>query len=353
MKKIVLFGYYGHQNFGDDLMLYSITEELGENNELHILTSDVDKTYIGGENVFLHQTFKNAKIKNFLLLMKVFMKKDYLVWGGGTCFSDQDGVVNPSLLFLAKAFGLKVVFIGIGANIIKKKSNVIKMRLIGKLVDKVYVRDSDSLEILRTFFKPSLLEKSEDLAYLYQYKKTEQRDNKLIISLRDLTNYLDKGRVDMVLSNLSVFIASYQSKYKFEKVIILNLDDELDFEINQRLYNRLQELIEDTSRIIFITDRKLEEKIKIIQSGKLNIIFRLHGIFISVLSGVDTIGISYSPKVKRFMDSVKARGYVELIDIINNKKSLEEAFERMKIIESVSIDEKINQAFKNFNFLKT
>ncbi|WXR63033.1 polysaccharide pyruvyl transferase family protein [Peptostreptococcaceae bacterium AGR-M142] len=352
MKKIVLMGYYGRGNFGDDLMLYNITKHLNEDYKLHVLTSNVNKTYVFGENVMLHQTFQRAKLKNLALLINAFFKKDYLIWGGGTCFSDQDGVVSPMILLLARLFGLKIVFMGVGANPIKRKKNVFKMGLISRLVDRIYVRDSKSQRILESFFKSSIVEKSEDIAYLYEFHKSEKEVNRLVISLRNLDNYLEINKIDELVTNIANFVDYLKSRICVEELIVLNLDDKLDTKINLILYNQLKHSMGNMIQMSFVENSNIEDKIEIIQNSRLNILFRLHGIFVSVLSDVDTIGIGYSPKVKSFMDSVKAEGYIDMLDVIKDPHLLEYTFDRVLISNKLNVRDKVVKALKNFEFLE-
>ena len=83
MSKIVVWGYYGNENFGDDIMLYNIVEYLHGENDLHIITSDIDKTKIPNvKKVKLYETYKSKKIQNLKLFFRIFSGKDFLIWGG-------------------------------------------------------------------------------------------------------------------------------------------------------------------------------------------------------------------------------------------------------------------------------
>ncbi len=352
MEKIVIMGYYGFRNFGDDLMLYNITKHLHGKCEISILTSDKSntKTYLNDENIV--ETHKNAKFKNFKLFLNILKRKDYLVWGGGTCFSDQDGVVSPLFPFFARMLGVKVVFIGVGANEIQNKKNKIKLKLVSLFTNKIFVRDDQSVKILEKYFNSSKIVRTEDLAYLYDFEDRPVKDNNLVVSFRNLDNYMDKESEWKVIEKLADFIETIYVNHQYDQIIVIDLDDKLDTKINTDFINNLKKKNINKENIHFVTDTQISEKIEILSNSKLNILFRLHGIFVSELSDIKTIGIGYSPKIERFMSEINSKGYVAMDSLLNNNDILEKVFEKLCISENKNIEEKVTNALKNFEFLE-
>src|SRR5690606_14804283 len=98
--RILIVGYYGYDNLGDDLMLLSLLNEIKEKLpklEIIILARESQnlvnliETY---DNVEIEYFKSNSKAFNFYLYIKTIFTVDLTIWGGGTCFSDQDGVGN-------------------------------------------------------------------------------------------------------------------------------------------------------------------------------------------------------------------------------------------------------------------
>jgi polysaccharide pyruvyl transferase WcaK-like protein len=351
MNKIVLYGYYGYQNFGDDLMLHNIVEYLYKTNFINIITSNKRYTEVpNSENVTIYETYKSNKIRNLILLYRIFLNKDYFVWGGGTCFSEDDGVVNPIVLILAKLLGLKIVFIGIGANKIQSFKNRLKMKINSLIIDKIYARDLDSVQNLSTFFKDDKIILSEDIAYLYNYNSDySANENQIAISLRNLDNYMTDEKQQFFMDNMVKSINNIINDKKFNEINILVLDNKIDYEVSQELFYSLKATIDTNTKINIVNEKDVVNKIKIIQESKFFICVRLHGILVSELLGVKTVGIGYSEKVKSYMERIGSPGYIEMMDIVNNTDLLCEKFEEvMNNRVEINLESQKRKALINF-----
>lgn len=351
MSKIVLYGYFGYQNFGDDLMLHNIIEHLYKSNSIKIITNSKNNTEISSrKSITVHETYKYNKLKNLVLLYKIFKKCDFFVWGGGTCFSEEDGVVNPLILILARILRLKIVFIGIGSNKIRSFNNKLKMKINSLLIDKVYVRDQDSLQNLSIFFNDNKIVLSEDIAYLYDYNKPYiGKDKQITISLRNLNNYLAIDEQHCFMNNIVKSIRDIICGEDFEEINVLVLDNKIDYEINQKFFQLIKDDINQNIRVNFINEKNITAKISSIQESGFFICVRLHGILVSELIGVKTIGIGYSEKVKSYMNRIGSSGYIEMKDIIYNKDSLVKKYKEVKNSKSkVNLEFQKKKALKNF-----
>lgn len=352
MKKIVLTGYYGHNNFGDDMMLDIIIDKLKDKCEINVITNSKESIKASiNKNINFFETFKGNKLRNLCLYLSIFWRKDYFVWGGGTCFSDEDGVISPLILILAKILGLKIYFIGIGVNPIKKTKNILKMKLNSLLIDKVYLRDNESMKNMNVFLKKEKLSISEDIVFLFNNECKKMDSEILTISLRDLKNYINNQELTNFMIVVSDYIKELVDGKKYSKIIILNLDNNIDTENNFRLYKVLREknYLNNQIEIEFVDIKNYNEKISYILKSKVFICLRLHGIFISKLAGIPTFGISYSPKVGSFMKRIGSNSSVNLYDVISNPLILKRIEENVfKENETINITEFKKNAEKNF-----
>lgn len=355
MKKMVLWGYYGYNNFGDDLMLYNIVNYLDNKVEIEILTvnksiTDIKET----QNVKLVETFRNNKLKNLLQFVKCLKNSDFLVWGGGTCFSEEDGVVSPIQLGLAKLLGVKVIFMGVGISPIKDSAMKKKMKLVARLTDKIYVRDIKSYKYAREYFHESKVNLTEDLAYLFSYEtNSPTKCNAVTVSLRDLSNYLTETEAQKVYDTILKFVSSKFKCGCFNKLNVVALDSTNDVTVNVSFYNNLvKQLPEGVSSNLY-TKISMTDKIKLLSESELNITGRLHGAFVSELSNSKTIAINYSEKVKSFMDSVGSSGCVNIKDVLGDKVKLDQVYIKLDPKhEAYLIKECRAKAVSNFDFLE-
>jgi len=134
MKKVFLFGYYGFDNLGDDLILKSIIEKFGENFEFNVLTYSYEKT----EKLVDANPISRS---NFFSIIKNIKKSDIIASGGGSLL--QDVTSSKSLYFylgllvIGKLFRKKTIFLYNGIGPVHKKINRF-MLLVNYLVLKGY-----------------------------------------------------------------------------------------------------------------------------------------------------------------------------------------------------------------------
>ena len=97
----LLLGYYGAENFGDELIL---KQYLLENKDTYFIVFSYGHNYTGNNVVdtyFWKQGDKLFNLKNFLSAIK---KVDEVLWVGGTCFTDEDGDGAFKFMLIAKLF---------------------------------------------------------------------------------------------------------------------------------------------------------------------------------------------------------------------------------------------------------
>src|SRR5690606_18188558 len=135
-RKILIVGYYGYDNLGDDLMLLALLNGINdslENLKITILARKsqnlanlIDKF----ENVEIAYFKMNNKPFNLYLYVKTIFTVDLTIWGGGTCFSDQDGLGNFKFFIFNLIFRRKFSYLGIGIGELKKNTSKLITRLL-------------------------------------------------------------------------------------------------------------------------------------------------------------------------------------------------------------------------------
>lgn len=313
--RLLITGYYGAGNFGDDIMLESICKKILEENKnvkISILKMFDRKIEVDLPKkvkvINFHKVkgiFRNAAMK-FLL-----SKHDMLLWGGGTCFTDCDGDGFYNYMKMAKEKGLKIGYLGVGVGSLTKAERINKTKYLMENLDFISLRDKKSYEycLKNVPYADNKVHLAEDLAYLYfeneklreVNEKKETGKNDIIISWRDLAGYIYEEKEEFLLDEL-IHCCEILLANENNNILILPLDDRKDIPKNKYIYNKLKDI--DEKRVSLILNKTPKEKVEILKNSNVNISGRLHGIFVSKLYGIKTIGLSYSVKINEFLKSI-------------------------------------------------
>lgn len=306
MKNILVSGYIGFNNFGDEAIFCALSTYLKENNyRVSVLCGN--KTEV--EKLYNVQTYY---FKNLFEILRAIFKCDVLISGGGSLL--QNKTSNFSLFYylfvilLAKICFKKVIIFaqGIEPIIGKLPENITKNVL--KLVDFISVRDNNSKKLLKSWDIESIL--VSDPAYsLVQDKKISDKKDGLIVQLRSF-----KGIKKEFLADLAFAI----SKYYKGKISVFSFQDEID---EKKCLELVEELKKQDVVAEYISNKSIEDTIEILNNVKFVISTRLHGLIISSALQSKTFALSYDQKVKTLANEID----IENIDIYNySQKELDE-----------------------------
>ena len=143
-KRVLISGYIGFQNFGDDAILGLLVRYLRKSNcAITALSSDPEST----EKMF---KIKALNYMNFFHILWGVFDTNVLISGGGSLI--QNGTSSLSLLyylaiiFLAKLFGKKVIIFAQGIGPIYGKGYQWLSKKILKMCDLILVRDGEYIQ---------------------------------------------------------------------------------------------------------------------------------------------------------------------------------------------------------------
>lgn len=342
--RILIVGYYGYDNLGDDLMLLSLLNEIKEKLpklEIIILARESQnlvnliETY---DNVEIEYFKSNSKAFNFYLYIKTIFTVDLTIWGGGTCFSDQDGVGNFKFFIFNLLTRRKFSYLGVGIGELKNS----KARLITKILlrasEFTSFRDKKSLDIANELTSDSNhFTLSSDLTYLLDFslhKPNTKNKNYILISLRDLTNFYSLDEINERHRVLLTFIKHIENIDEYD-IVVMPIDSIKDLDVNKGLYSVLKGEF-STSKISYFDNRDMDKKLEVILNSSLNITERLHSIIISVLNNVNCIPLSYSPKINRFCEEVNYLNFISFDEVLTVDR-LQKCYESSRSGESVDL----------------
>lgn len=302
MKKVLVSGYIGFNNFGDEaifLALSSHLKSLGYSvSALCNNKDEVKKTY----DVITYNFKKPFDI------LKAILSNDILISGGGSLLQNKTSnfslIYYLFIIFLAKFFNKKVIIFAQGIEPIKGKFFEFLTKNILKITNFITVRDKKSQILLNSWnIKSELV---SDPAYsLVENIKINQNKKGLVVQLRSF-----QGIDEKFISDLAEIISKY---YKGE-IKVLSLQNDYDKNI---CLNFIEKLKQHNTKASFIPYKGIKETIDIINNTEYIISTRLHGLIVSNALEVKSFGLIYDEKIKTLCEELNIKN----IEIKNYQKN--------------------------------
>jgi polysaccharide pyruvyl transferase CsaB len=284
LKRLLLVGYYGFDNLGDELVLLSTLEFIKTHypllKPLVLYNKNIDNVY--GVEVIPRKR-----------LLSGIIKSDGICFAGGSILQDVTSLKSLfyylGIIFLSFLFGKPVIMVSQGIGPIDTFLGKRSMRLVN-LADSISVRNQGSKELLLSLGidKPQIYV-GEDLALFYEPKgeKIEHiSEEKILVSVRDFPGFNEKVLISAlkeIRNDLSIEV-SFLVAHKRE-----------DLDISRRFAR-------DIGGDLLIWGN-IEDLVRIISSSSIVLGMRLHPLILSAIFDVPFIGIAYDPKVSAFLSS--------------------------------------------------
>lgn len=326
-KRILLSGYFGYRNTGDDAILSAARDNL------MALDPDVDITVLSYRP---EETESNVQVRSiyrfgFRTLNRAIHECDILVSGGGSLL--QDRTSTRSLLYylglirLAALRGKKVMLYANGIGPIKKRFNRFLTRRVLRHADLITLREDDSKrELDRLGLEHPATYVTADPAFTFAgYDEDAARhllaaehipmDKPLIaVSVRNWTGldeFADK------------FAPMLDRLNREHDVTIVFVPMQYPHDVNVSL--RLQERMETPSYILR-KDYTPAELMGVIGLMHLVLSMRLHTLIFAAKQRVPMIGYVYDPKITAYLDQLNmvSGGKIEEFDIDRGFAQIEE-----------------------------
>ncbi|MDO8734641.1 MAG: polysaccharide pyruvyl transferase CsaB [Elusimicrobiota bacterium] len=313
MSDILISGYYGFKNAGDELILKAIIMDLRRYKPdvtITVLSATPDETS-NSYNVYAVNRW------NIFSAVKEIAKCKMLLSGSGGLFQDTTGILSLwyylLIILTAKIFG-KIVFVyaaGIGE--IKYAFNNFLIKKCFNKVDFITVRTEQDKDLLKSFAVSKEIIVTSDPVFGLELPKPETKSTfgngkkqKIGIILRKTKNWKKDVKVfselsDLIVKNLKaevVFIPFQLSK----DIKLLNLiKHNVDVPIDIFAWNDTEKLLE------------LFSKLDIIVS------MRLHGLILSAKYKIPFVAIPRYSKIKIFLQLIGEPIYSDNGEIKNEK----------------------------------
>ena len=288
-KKVLISGYYGFNNFGDEAVLSVLINSLRQEhvNDITVISKDPKGT---------RKTHGTKTVYTFNLLKIFFeiLKTDVLFSGGGSLLQDVTSskslLYYLSLIILALFFGKKVIIFAQGIGPLKNNFLKKLTKLVLKKCTFVTVRDKRSYDLLRSWNIPAEL--VCDPVWNFKISKRYSH-NGVGVQLRSWHLLTDE-----MIQSLAKAIAE---KFFQKKIFIYALQRTQDKEVCEKLEEEILKINPNIYTQV-IVNRKPSSVSDSFSHLDMMIAMRYHACLLALKYGIKTLPIIYDPKVEILSD---------------------------------------------------
>ena len=328
MSNVVISGYYGSRNAGDEAMLAAMVEVLSDfNPKVNITVISADP-----ENTRQRHGVKAVGWLDLPGIFAVLRRADLLISGGGSLL--QNVTSRRSLyyylliIWLAQLAGTPVMLYAQGIGPINGRFARWAMGYIGNRVKMITVRDRGSLGELEALgiTRPPVRPTADPVHAIHQVDREAGRNilrqqgaavgqrPLVCISVREwcgMRRYKEVAAqaADCIVEELGA------------QVVFLPMQYPEDVKTAEQVAAMAK-----NDMVILPEEYNTNELLSIVGNMDLLISIRLHALIFAGVMGVPMIGLSYDPKVDRFLESVGEQSAGSLEDI-----SLEALMEKIRL----------------------
>lgn len=320
MYKILISGYYGFNNIGDESILTALVANLRDKLE------DIDITVLSQNPESTREKYKVNSVnrKSLKAIIGAVRKCDLLVSGGGSLLQDVTSkksiIYYLVIMWLALLFGKKIFIYSQGIGPINSKMNRTLTAFTLKRASCIVVRDETSKELLieigvdgSNIFvtaDPVLRIKKADLSIGAEILKQEGflEDRERITvgwAIRELK--VKSNFVDEICISITRLVEEYNAQ-----IVLIPFHYSQDMDVIYEIESRLGDKV-SCIKHKYLTD----EMLSIIGNMDILVGVRLHALIHAAIMDVPMIAISYDPKINSFMHSLDMKAMCSMYDFKN------------------------------------
>ena len=318
MRNVVISGYYGFANAGDEAMLAAIIKAL------HSKDRSLKITVISGNPEATQKLHKVSSIHRFspLAIFSAMSKAQLLISGGGSLLQDVTSkrslLYYLSILIMGKLLGKEVMLFAQGIGPIKSSFLRKLTKYVCSYVDIITVRDKDSLYELRRIGVP------ENKVYLTADAVMTLPQEPKDFGRRLLDEfYVPQGRMLIAIAvrkwreddSYLLEIAKAADRLIDDRnahIVLLPLQYPLDVEACRRAQQMMVNKVEST---VLAADCDTEQFLSLIGNFNLLIGMRLHALIFAAVMDVPFVAVSYDPKIDGFVKDVNGISAGRVVDL--------------------------------------
>ena len=311
---LVLSGYYGYNNSGDDALLTALLKSLGKE------APDLDVVVLSARPQDTRERFGvDAKNRFSPFAVRNSLKNSrMLVNGGGNLIQDITSTHSLwyylTVIRLAKKLGKKVCMLANGIGPLIRPFNIREAMKVLRSVDLITLRDKESCDYLSARIPDRRFEWTSDLAFLLEPTKVTGLSDLIpkkpyyVVAVRNWKT----ARPDFAEALATAFDRIYD-RHGIVPVLL-----PMQFKEDRKLSERIAELMQSPAVAV---DRMLDidSILNLIHGAQMTLGMRLHALIYSAVCKVPFAGLIYDGKVKSFTDDMSATAVLDVADITADK----------------------------------
>jgi polysaccharide pyruvyl transferase CsaB len=363
--KIVISGFYGLGNTGDEAILESIVDNLRtglEQPELTVFSLSPEQTANEHHVKSVYRGWRH----DFKGKWQALKEADLLISGGGGLLQDTYPtrfIFGPLpyyllVVFLAKLAGTKVMFFSQGIGPVNSTWGKILMKVFANKADFITVRDEYSKELLHKLgvTRPETVVTS-DIVFAFQQKPdtacmdslpSEQKERFVAVSVRP---WFDQVKQFEQMAHILDDLIEQRGIIP----VFVPMEGHHDDAASKKVLEHMKHANECH---ILGTNFTPNQYLNFISECQLTIGMRLHALIFSTLSGVPHIGLSYDKKVESLLKRSGMWKFSAVLEEIDEQQLTQNALELLdhRDVYSQTVrtnaEEMRKDALKNIELLK-
>lgn len=325
MKTVVISGYYGYENIGDEALLASMISALrSEIQNLHIIVLSVKP-----EMTAARYGVEAVDRLNPVSVFAAMKRSDLLISGGGSLLQDVTGALTIpyylGVVAMAGMMGKPVMFYAQGIGPVHGRLGRALIRLIADRVDMITLRDAASGRLLREIgvHRPPVEITADPV---FGIETGNPGDPAGI--------YHDLGVTPPQKPAAGIFIREWPGGGGYKRAVA-GLADWLSGQGREAVFIPMQfpadtsparEIAEmmETRPLLVEKGLSFAQLMGLVSSMDIVIGMRLHALIIAAVCAVPMAGISYDPKVTDFLRQI-GQPVIENLETVTSEELIEQA----------------------------
>ena len=298
-QKLLICGFYGAVNLGDELMLETLLKYIDETNRFDVTIMLCDNQYVNitryGKYNFIHYPINSVDLNN------IANYYDCLIFGGGAHLDDIDydnnkhlsmGRILTDLTMRFITFEKKTVIYGLSSN-----EKITNPEFISKLK---YIVDNSTLFALRDKYSIETLKKCgvdtskiklvDDIVFADDYKTIERKDKKTIeIGAIFICNHETENKIENYLNSIEKYLKKVDYKYHINLIPFYDYNDNDNY-----YYNNIIKRIKSNKINIMKMPYNMNQLQELFNENDCIISMRYHATLIANIMNKNVLNIVYS-----------------------------------------------------------
>ena len=312
--KIVISGYYGYDNSGDDIVLKSIVDNLRQRKK------GLDFTVLSSRPRKTRAKFGVGAVYRFNLFSVFFRlrKAHVLLTGGGNLIQDETS--TQSLIYYlwlintARRFGVKNMLFANGIGPIKHEANIRRAKETLGNVDVITLRERGSLKVLQEMgIEAANAHVTADAAFALPpvaaedmyLEKLGLKKPYVCIALRPWMNNPEGLEAEIARFADFVFVRCGC------QIAFVAMQPAQDKDFSKKVIQQMK-----CEAVLVEPDPdNINHERMVLGMAEFALCMRLHGLIYAIENGVPSIALVYGPKINQFMEVMDLSWHIPVEDV--------------------------------------